>query len=142
MKQLITVEIIPLDTLRPSDYRRYPTVQEAIQKMPAAEHTSKSILIVDAFPARLIDNKAISRYFPMYVGRTFAEAVALLQDCDNLFMARGGLNVTWSKADYRFKDNNGNDWTAGPDVILSNDKVWYVYSKNQSHQAEAEFASL
>lgn len=143
MKLQITVEIIPLDTLRPSDHRRYPNIQETLKKMPAAEHASKSILIVDGFPPRLIDNKGIHRYFPMYVARTFAEAVALLRDCDNLFMVRGaGLKVTWSRDDHRFKDNNGNDWVAGPNDILSDKKEWYVYSKNQPHQAEAEFPQI
>ena len=61
MKLNVTVEIVGLDTLRPSDIRNLPKdLQQTLQKMPQVEHASKSILTIDGFPPKLIDNKAIS----------------------------------------------------------------------------------
>ena len=140
MKLTVTVEIIGLDTLRPSDVRELPrSLQETLQKMPAVEHITKSILIVDGFPPKLIDNKAISRYFPMTVERSFGEAVALLRDCDTLIMKRGSNHVRWTG--HEFLDR-GKTWSPTPHDILSQKKEWYVYSKDQPDQEEAKFPQI
>lgn len=140
MKLQITVEIIALNEIGTYRMRKLPQeLCDTVAKMPPTERETKSILFVDTFPPRLIDNKAVHRYFPMLVGRTFQEALTLLRDCDKLYMARGaGLKITWSERNHAFLDNNGNDWVAGPDVILSQEKEWYVYSEDKSDQTQAE----
>lgn len=143
MKLQITVKVIALTDLRSEDFSRLPKdTLSAINRMPATEKANRSLLSIDTFPPRIIDTKTVNRYFPMLVPRTFQEALALLRDCDNLYMCRGGLQISWSKLNYAFLDNAGNTWTPGPDVILSNKEEWYVYSKNQSDQAEAGFPDL
>lgn len=140
MKLNVTVEITPLDSLRPSDIRKFhKDLQETLQRMPAVEHTSKSILTIDGFPPKLIDNKAISRYFPMTVERTFGEAVALLRDCDNLVMKRGANHVQWTGHEFLDK---GKTWSPTPHDILSQKKEWYVYSKDQPDQTQTEFPEI
>lgn len=143
MKLNVTVEITGLDTLRPSDIRNLPKdLQQTLQKMPQAEHFNKSIMRIDGFPPKLIDNKAISRYFPMVVPRTFQEALVLLRDCDNLYMARSNLRIHWSRNSKVFLLENGDYWTPGIDVILSEEKEWYVYSKDQPDQESPEFPNV
>lgn len=140
MKLNVTVEIIGLDTIRPSDIRNLPKdLQMSLQKMPQVEHASKSILIVDAFPPKIIDNKAISRYFPMTVERSFGEAVALLRDCDNLVMKRGSTHVRWTG--HEFLDR-GKTWSPTPHDILSQKKEWYVYSEVKSDSPQTELPSF
>lgn len=141
MKQQITVEILP--ATRVLAVSRLPSeLRETIVKMPPAERETKSVLWIDGFPPKLMDNKAISRYFPMFVGRTFQDAIALLRDCDNLYMIKGDLRVTWSKVNGVFLDGRGNDWSPSPDVILSDKEEWYVYSEVKSDSSKAEFPSL
>lgn len=140
MKLNVTVEILELHTLRPSEFRNLPPdLQRTLQKMPQAEYVSKSVMTVNGFPPKLIDNKAIARYFPMTVARTFGEAVALLRDCGNLVMKRGPNHVRWSG--HEFLDR-GKSWSPTPHDILSQQKEWYVYSKDQSGQAETELPNL
>ena len=140
MKLNVTVEIVGLDTLRQSDIRNLPKdLQQTLQKMPQVEHASKSILTIDGFPPKLIDNKAISRYFPMAVERTFGEAVALLRDCDNLVMKRGPNHVQWTG--HEFLDR-GKTWSPTLHDILSQRKEWYVYSKDQPNQESSEFPNV
>lgn len=143
MKLNVTVNISRIDTLRPSDIRNLPKdLQQTLQKIPQAEYISKSILWIDHFPPRLIDNKAVYRYFPMLVGRPFREAIALLRDCDNLYMVNGNLRVSWSKINNTFLDSNGNDWVPSPDVILSDEEDWYVHSEIKSDPPKTEFPPL
>ena len=143
MKLTITVEIVGLDTLRPSDIRNLPKdLQMTLQKMPQAEHLSKSIIQVEHFPPRLIDNKAVYRYFPMLVGRPFREAIALLRDCDNLYMVNGDLRVSWSKINNVFLDGAGRDWVPSPDIILSDKEDWYVHSEVKSDSPQTELPPL
>jgi hypothetical protein len=143
MKLNVTVEIHRLDTLRPSDIRKLPrNMQETLQKIPQADQLNKSILYVDKFPPRLIDNKAVYRYFPMLVARSFREAIALLRDCDNLYMVKGGLRVSWSKINNVFLDGAGRDWSPTPDMILSDNEDWYVYSEVKSDPPQAEFPTF
>lgn len=139
----ITVNVIALNDLTSEVRNRLPKdTLKAITNMPATEKASRSLLFIDTFPPRIIDTKTVNRYFPMLVPRTFQEALVLLRDCDNLYMCRGGLTISWSKLNYAFLDNSGNTWTPGPDVILSNKEEWYVYSKNQSDQTQTEFPPL
>ena len=140
MKLTVTVEILPVDTLRASEICRFPKdLQETLKKLPKMEGPHKSILIIDGFPPKLIDNKAISRYFPMTVERTFGEAVALLRDCDNLVMKRGPNHVRWTG--HEFLDR-GKTWSPNPHDILSQKKEWYVYSKDQPDQTQTEFPAI
>lgn len=139
MKQTVTVELIKLEDLKPSDLRKLPKkMQESLQAMPAAEHNIKSILFVDDFPPRIIDSRSVHRYFPMLMPRTFTEAVALLRDCDNLFMSRGSLRVQWHKELKSFIGQDGEMWCPGPDDVLSNQQEWYVNSNAQPDPKKAE----
>lgn len=143
MKQTVTVEVIKLEDLRPSEISRLPKeMNVALQKMPAAEYNFKSILFVDSFPPRIIDTRSVHRYFPMLMPRTFTEAVALLRDCDNLSMSRGSLRVQWHKELKSFIDQDGDMWCPGPDDVLSNQQEWYVNSKAEPDQTQAEFAAI
>lgn len=140
MKLNVTVEIKELSNMRPSDIRQLPReVQDKLAKMPSAEHESKAILFVDSFPAKIIDTRSVHRYFPMLVARTFSEAVALLRDCDSLLMKRGPHCVRWTG--HEFLDR-GKTWSPTPNDILSDKKEWYVYSKDQSDQTQAELPQL
>ena len=140
MKLQITIEIVSAKDISNS-FRNIPREMMAtLGSMPDTEKDTKSVIFVESFPPRLIDNKAIHRYFPMLVARTFRDALALLRDCDNLYMARGaGLKVSWSKLNNTFLDKNGSDWVPSPEVILSDKEEWYVYSEVKSDQKEAKF---
>jgi len=143
MKLTVTVNLIRVDTLRPSDIRALPReMQDTLSKMPQAEGLNKSILFMDSFPPKLIDNKAVSRYFPMLVERTFQGAVALLQHCDNLTMSRGPLKIYWNKGLLSFVDQDGDVWCPSPADVLSDKEEWYVNSKVEPNQTQAELPPL
>lgn len=144
MKLNVTVEVLSATAVLGLPGSRLPRdTRSTIEKMPQAERETKFVLWVDNFPPRIIDCKAVSRYFPMLVERTFQEAIALLRDCDNVYMAGpGGLQVSWSKIQQTFLDGNGNDWVPSPALILSEEKRWYVYSKVKSDSSQTEFPNV
>ena len=143
MKLNVTVNLVRVDTLRPSDIRALPReMQDTLSKMPQAEGLKKSILFVDSFPPKLIDNNAVPRYFPMLIERTFQGAVALLQHCDNLIMTRGPLTIFWHKGINSFVDQDGDVWCPSPADVLSDKEEWYVNSKNQPDQESPKFPHI
>lgn len=143
MKINLTVKILRVDSLSPSDLRALPRdLQDTLSKMPQSEGLKKSILFVESFAPKLIDNKAVKSYFPMLVERTFHEALALLSHCDNLTMSRGPLSVYWNKGLLTFIDQDGEVWCPSPADLLSNQEEWYVNSKTESNQKKAEFPDI
>ncbi len=143
MKINLTVNILRVESLRPSDFRTLPQdLQNTLSKMPQTEGLNKSILFVDSFPPKLIDNKAVKNYFPMLVERTFHEALALLSHCDNLTMSRGPLSIYWHKGLLTFIDQDGEVWCPSPEDLLSNQPEWYVNSQTESNQKKAEFPDI
>ena len=138
MKLRITVEVIDLqDHVPPSIFNRLPKDQQAsLHKMPPSEYANKSILIVEPFPPKLIDNRAVKSYFPMLQARTFQEALQLIREDSSIWMRRGNLAVAWTTVN--FITQEGRVWAPTPEDILSQEAVWYVGSKDQSYKTETE----
>lgn len=141
MKVNVTVKILRVDQLHTFELNdlSYET-QQTLRKMPEGERMTKSLLFIDSFPCRIVDNKAISRYFPMFIPRTLQDAVALIRDCDSLVMQRDAVHVRWTG--YEFLTRDGKTWSPKPDDILSNKEEWYVYSETEQGQAETKLPNF
>lgn len=134
MKVKLTVEIISIkqalaNRIIPKD------LKTIIDCMPATERDAKSIIHIEGYEPRLIDNKGIARYYPMAVARTFAEALELISKSDTLVMIRRDLSVVYRARQYLA---NGNIWSPTPNDILSKEAEWYVHPQNQSYQEKTE----
>jgi len=132
MKLTVTVEVIRLEDLPARRHAALPEETKlAISKMPFSEKGNRSLLFVESFLPRIIDNKAVSRYFPMLVPRTFQDALGLIKENPNLYLGRaGGLKVYWLAERQEFLNGDGVAWIPSPAVILSDKEEWYVHSKD------------
>jgi len=144
MKLTVTVEVIGLEDLSARRHAALPEEMKlTISKMPFSEKGNKSLLFVESFLPRIIDNKAVSRYFPMLVPRTFQDALGLIKENPDLYLERaGGLKVYWVAEHHKFLDNGGVTWIPSPAVILSDKEEWYVNSKVEPNQTETKIPKL
>lgn len=141
MKLTLTVEIIQLKDWDARRTHKLPEeVQRDIRAMDVSTQVTKSLLWIDGFPARIIDNRAVRTYFPMLTAKSFHDALKLIQNSPDLMMRKGHNHVYWTGR--AFMDREDKPWSPTPEIILSEEKVWYVYSKTQQNPQEAEFPGL
>lgn len=134
MRITLAVDIIPVTKLNNTGHWKLPKeLEDSIRKMSVAIRESKSILYVEGYEPRIVDNRAVSVYYPMAVERTFTEALALIHQNANLVMTRASVTVSYVSNKYWV---DGNVWSPSPRDILSQEKEWYVHQKDKSHPAK------
>lgn len=136
MKVTLTAEVIHLTDFPTRRYNELPVdVSKALEKMPAQEKKSRSLLFIEGYEPRIIDDTTVRRYYPMALPMTFAEGVALLAKSDKLVMTRHGTTVSFNGQYYL---SDGKSWVPSPRDIISQEKNWYVHPKDQPNQEKTE----
>jgi len=136
MKVTLTAEVIHLTDFPTRQYGDLPDdVRQALNKMPASEKKSRSLLFIDGYDPRIIDDTTVRRYYPMALPMTFAESVALLAKSDKLVMTRHGITISFTGQEYL---SGGKPWVPFPRDIVSQEKNWYVHPKDQPNQEKTE----
>lgn len=140
MKVTLTAEVIHITEFPTRRYSELPEdVREALNRMPAQEKKTRSLLFIEGYDPRIIDDSTVRRYYPMALPMTFADGIALLAKSDKLVMTRHGTSVSFTGQVYL---SAGKPWVPSPNDIISQEKNWYVHPKNQPNQEKAEFPDI